>query len=55
MVVHNEDSRFDENDLEDVDDIMDYYRLDSHDLIQLDDTVDDVSDDDIDDTYYLDN
>jgi hypothetical protein len=51
-----DDSRFDENDLEDVDDIMDYYRLDTKDLIGLGESEVPVEKPEIyDESYYLDN
>lgn len=56
MIDRNVDNPLrDENDVEDLDDIMDYYNIDKRDLIALDDNTGLFDDpENIDESYYLD-
>ncbi len=42
----------DENDIQDIDDLMNYYRLDTTDLLDLDKTTDEIEEEDFDNEYY---
>ena len=56
-MIQMDDSRYDENDLEDIDDVMDYYRLNTKDLIKLEESEFFAEKllEDYDESYYTEN
>lgn len=53
-MYREDEAFFDENDIQDIDDLMDFYRLEKSDLLQLDEDTDEQKEEDFSSDYYED-
>lgn len=53
-MYREDEAFFDENDIQDIDDLMDFYRLEKSDLLQLDEENDEQKEEDFSSDYYED-